>query len=188
MAQEAVRRDALPAACPLLAVPPAVQPPPRSATHQTRQGSPAGIQGQAGWVRGNRTGISHRNLPPRTVNLTVVFFPPDRLRYLPHPCAPWWPQAPGAQGRHLWQASAPWRQPDQVCPQLAVHCWGMDDCHYSFMISIAAVKQVVAGWSPEGCCNISFVFRAAKIYAVGSVCSVCYKWQNCHGRGWKRMK
>lgn len=50
MAQEAVRCDALPAPCPVLAVPPTVQPPPRSATHQTRQGPPAGVQGQAGWV------------------------------------------------------------------------------------------------------------------------------------------
>lgn len=145
MAQEAVRRDALPSACPLLAVPPAVQPPPRSSTHQTRQGSPAGIQGQAGWVRVNGIGILHRNMTFRTVNLMRITFSPDRLRYLPHPCAPWWPQAPRAEGRHLRQASAPWRQPDQVCPQLAVHCWGTDSCHYSFMISIVTVKHVVAG-------------------------------------------
>lgn len=50
MAQEAVRCDALPAPCPVLAVPPTVQPPPRSTAHQTRQGPQTGIQSQAGWV------------------------------------------------------------------------------------------------------------------------------------------
>lgn len=50
VAQEAVRCDALPAPRPLLAVPPTVQPPPRSTTHQARQGPQTGIQGQAGWV------------------------------------------------------------------------------------------------------------------------------------------
>lgn len=54
-----------------------------------------------------------------------------RLRCLPCPCAPWRTQTPRAQGCHLWQASAPRRQPDQVRPQSAIHCRGMSVCFWS---------------------------------------------------------
>lgn len=47
MEEEAVGRDAVPAACALLAVPPAVGLAPGSAPHATRQSPQAGIQGQA---------------------------------------------------------------------------------------------------------------------------------------------
>lgn len=69
--------------------------------------------------------IHARDVVSSPASVIMFLFDSNRLRHLPCPCAPWWPQTPCAQGCYLWQASAPWRQPDQVCPQFAVHCWGM---------------------------------------------------------------
>ena len=51
MAQEAEWRDALPAACPYVAVPPAEQDPPLRPTHPAREGAPPRLPRQAGSVR-----------------------------------------------------------------------------------------------------------------------------------------
>lgn len=56
--------------------------------------------------------------------LIHLCFHQNRLRHLPHTCAPWRPKAPRAQRCHLWQARAPRCKPDQVCAQPAVSCWG----------------------------------------------------------------
>ena len=62
--EEAVRRDALPAACALLGVPPAAQPLPCAAAHTARQGPSPGVQGQAGLRRVPRARSPRRPQAP----------------------------------------------------------------------------------------------------------------------------
>merc|ERR1711991_215693 len=72
--EEAVRRDALPPAYPLLGVPPPEPPGARAAHDASGEGAPHGAEAQG------------------------------RLRRVPYPCAPWWPQAAGPPWYLLRQA------------------------------------------------------------------------------------